>query len=154
MAMWKCIAIFFEGKYDCEVITMIPTYDDYLPMPMSLSLEEMASLHNDIVKEIGNDSDSLELFEELIATATRYMVFRSNWLLWSKEEKMDKDSSRTACHNSLIVKFNQLARYLQMQGKAAAWRDTLDYEEHDKYFRKRIGDFACYLVFVNSILAR
>lgn len=154
MAMWKCISIFFEGKYDCGVITMIPTYDDYLPMPMSLSLEDMASLHRDIVNEIGNDRDSLELFEELIATATRYMVFRSNWLLWSKEEKMDKDSSRTTCHNSLIVKFNQLARYLQMQGKAAAWRDTLGYEEHDKYFRKRIGDFACYLVFVNSILAR
>ena len=53
---------------------MISTYDDYLPMSMSLSLEEMASLHNDIVKEIGNDSDSLELFEELITTATRYMV--------------------------------------------------------------------------------
>lgn len=47
----------------CEVLTMISTYDDYLPMSMSLSLEEMASLHNDIVKEIGNDSDSLELFE-------------------------------------------------------------------------------------------
>lgn len=66
---------------------MISTYDDYLPMSMSLSLEEMASLHNDMVKEIGNDSDSLELFEELITTATRYMVFRSNWLLWSKEKK-------------------------------------------------------------------
>ena len=96
---------------------MISTYDDYLPMSMSLSLEEMASLHNDIVKEIGNDSDSLELFEELITTATRYMVFRSNWLLWSKEKKMDKDSSRTSCHNSLIVKFNQLARYLKSQGR-------------------------------------
>ena len=104
---------------------MISTYDDYLPMSMSLSLEEMASLHNDMVKEIGNDSDSLELFEELITTATRYMVFRSNWLLWSKEEKMDKDSSRTSCHNSLIVKFNQLARYLKSQGRAAVWRDTL-----------------------------
>lgn len=133
---------------------MISTYDDYLPMSMSLSLEEMASLHNDIVKEIGNDSDSLELFEELITTATRYMVFRSNWLLWNKEEKMDKDSSRTSCHNSLIVKFNQLARYLKSQGRAAAWRDTLGYEEDNKYFRKRIGDFACYLVFVNSVLAR
>ena len=133
---------------------MISTYDDYLPMPMSLSLEEMTALHRDMVNEIGNDSDSLELFEELIATATRYMVFRSNWLLWSKEEKVDKDSGRTICHNSLIVKFNQLARYLKMQGKAAAWRDTLGYEENDKYFRKRIGDFACYLVFVNSVLAR
>lgn len=133
---------------------MISTYEDYLPLPMSLSLEEMSSLHKDMVNEIGKDRDSLELYEELIATATRYMVFRSNWLLWSKEEKMDKDSGRTSCHNSMIVKFNQLARYLKTQGKAAVWRDTLGYEEDDKYFRKRLGDFACYLVFVNSILAR
>lgn len=133
---------------------MISTYEDYLPLPMSLSLEEMASLHRDMVNEIGNDTDSLELYEELITTATRYMVFRSNWLLWSKEEKMDQDPGRTSCHNSVIVKFNQLARYLKTQGRPAAWRDTLGYEEDDKYFRKRIGDFACYLVFVNSVLAR
>lgn len=88
---------------------MISTYDDYLPMPRSLSLEEMAALHRDMVDEIGNDCDSLELFEELV---------------------------------------------LKMQGKSAAWRDTLGYEDQDKYFRKRIGDFACYLVFVNSVLAR
>lgn len=138
----------------CEVLMMISTYEDYLSLPMSLSLKEMASLHKDMAGEIGNDPDSLELFEELIVTATRYMVFRSNWLFWSKEEKMDKDSSRTACHDSVIVKFNQLARYLKMQGKAAAWRDALGYEEDDRYFRKRIGDFACYLVFVNSVLAR
>ena len=61
---------------------MVSTYDDYLPMPMSLSLEEMVSLHRELVNEIGNDSDSLELFEELITTATRYMVFRSNWPLY------------------------------------------------------------------------
>lgn len=133
---------------------MISTYEDYLPLPMSLSLEEMASLHKDMVNEIGNDNDSLELYEELITTATRYMVFRSNWLLWSKEEKMSQDPGRTSCHDSVIVKFNQLARYLKTQGKAATWRDTLGYEKDDKYFRKRIGDFACYLVFVNSILAR
>ena len=133
---------------------MVSTYEDYLSLPMSLSMEEMVSLHSDMVNEIGNDSDSLELYEELIVTATRYMDFRSNWLLWSKQEKMDKDSSRTFCHDSVIVKFNQLARYLKMQGKSAAWRNTLGYEEEDRYFRKRIGDFACYLVFVNSILAR
>ena len=133
---------------------MISTYEDYLPLPVSLSLEEMAALHRDMVNEIGNDTDSLELYEELITTATRYMVFRSNWLLWSREEKMDKDSSRTSCHDSVIVKFNQLARYLKSQSKSAAWRDTLGYEENDRYFRKRIGDFACYLVFVNSVLAR
>ena len=133
---------------------MISTYGNYLPMEKSLSLEDMVKLHKEMVSEIGNDSDSLELYDELVETVTRYASFRSQWCLLSREEKQDKDSSRSACHNSLIVKFNQLARFLKMQGKAATWRDTLGYEEDDKYYRKRIGDFGCYIVFINSISAR
>lgn len=129
-------------------------YEEYVSLPRSLTFEEMSRLHQEILAEAGNDKDALELYEELIATANQYSVFRSNWCIWSIEEKINRDASRTACHNSLIVKFNQLARYFQMQGKAAAWRDALGYEEDDRYNRKRIGDFACYLVFVNSIHAR
>lgn len=123
-------------------------------MPQSLSPEEMALLHQAMAGEIGDDGDALELYQELIATATRYISFRSNWLLWTREEKMDNDPGRTSCHDSVIVRFNQLARYLKSQGHAAAWRDTLGDPEEDLYYRKRIGDFACYLAFVDSLLAR
>lgn len=99
---------------------MISTYENYLPMEKSLSLEDMVKLHQEMVSEIGNDSDSIELYDDLVETATRYASFRAQWILMSREEKQDKDSSRSACHNSLIVKFNQLARYLKMQGKMAA----------------------------------
>lgn len=133
---------------------MLTTYENYLSTEKSLSLESMVKLHCNMINEIGNDSDALELYDELVDKATRYASFRAEWLLMSKEEKADKDSSRSACHNSLIVKFNMLARYLKMQGKAAEWRDTLGYEEDDKYYRKRIGDFGCYIVFVNSINTR
>lgn len=133
---------------------MISTYENYLPMKKSLSLEDMVQLHNEMILEIGSDSDALELYDELVETATRYAAFRAKWPLLSKEEKMDTDSSRSSCHNSLIVKFNQLARYLKMQGKMAEWRDVLGYEEDDKYYRKRIGDFGCYIVFINSISSR
>lgn len=133
---------------------MISTYEDYLTTEKSISLEIMIKLHSDMMNEIGNDSDSLELYDELVETATRYASFRAKWLFMSKEEKMDTDSSRSSCHDLLIIKFNMLSRYLKMQGKTAAWRDTLGYEEDDKYYRKRIGDFGCYIVFVNSINAR
>lgn len=133
---------------------MISTYENYLPMEKSLPIEDMVKLHNEMVLEIGSDSDALELYDELVETATRYAAFRAKWPLMSKEEKMDTDPSRSSCHNSLIVKFNQLARYLKMQGKSASWRDTLGYEEDDKYNRKRIGDFSCYIVFINSISSR
>lgn len=133
---------------------MIAAYDDYLSMPQSLSAEEMAVLHRDMIREMGDDSDALELYQELVVTATRYISFRSNWLLWTREEKMANDPGRTSCHDSVIVKFNQLARYLRSQGHAAAWRDTLGDPEEDRYYRKRIGDFGCYLAFVDSLLAR
>lgn len=132
---------------------MIDTYKTYLAADRSLTLEEMEQLHGDMVSEMGNDPDALELYQELAVTATRYIAFRSQWFLWSRAEKTDRDSSRTACHNSLIVKFNQLARYLRLQGHEAAWRETLGHEE-DPYNRKRIGDFGCYLAFVNSLCAR
>ncbi len=133
---------------------MFYMYEDYLPAEKSLSLEEMKSLHQEMMKEIGTDEDSLELYEELVEQANRYAAFRSAWVLWSREEKLEKDSGRTSCHNSLIVKFNQLSRYLKLQGRAAAWRDVLGYEEDSAYNRKRIGDFACYIVFVNCLNAR
>ncbi len=133
---------------------MISTYEEYLPMSQSLTFEEMVQTHHEMLSELGNDEDALELYEELISAANKYSVFRSNWCVWSREEKIDKDPSRTSCHNSLIVKFNQLARFLRMQGKAAAWRDALGYEEDNPYYRKRLGDFACYIVFINSVNAR
>ena len=107
-----------------------------------------------MLAEIGADTGSLELYDELMKVATRYAAIRANWLLLSREEKSEQDSGRTSCHNSVITHFNMLVRYLKQQGKAAVWRDELGYEEDDPYNRKAIGDFACYLAFVNGINAR
>ena len=133
---------------------MKTTYEEYLETPKSITMETMQLLHKQMLEEIAEDEDAEELYEELIESATRYADFRANWLLWDRAKKMERDASRTSCHNSLIIKFNMLARYLRMQGKNAAWRDVLGYEEDDRYHRKTVGDFACYLVFINSINAR
>ena len=130
------------------------TYEEYLESPKSLDLDTARTLHREMIEEIGSDPDAAELYEELAEASARYAGIRASWLLWDREEKRSRDESRTACHNSLIVKFNQLARYLRMQGKAAAWRDKLGYEEEDRYFRKRIGDFGCFIAFINGINAR
>ena len=115
-----------------------------------------------LVNSLGSDGEyeeALKLAEEAPPLAYRmqrpYTVSSLLYeIAWNTEQKMEQDPGRTSCHDSVIVRFNQLARYLQSHGKAAAWRDTLGYEEEDRYFRKRIGDFACYLAFVNSLLAR
>ena len=132
----------------------IYTFEEYLTEPKAIDFNQMQKLHSDLLSEIGNDADAIELYEDLIDTAVKYAEIRARWMRFSREEKMDIDSLRTSHHDSLIIHFNMLARYLRMQGKEAAWRDQLGYEEDDRYNRKKIGDFGCYIVFVNSLGVR
>lgn len=130
------------------------SYEHYVQEPKALSFDQMEKLHYELLVELENDQVGQELYDELIEEATTYAEIRAKWLQMEPNQKMEQDSFRTACHNSLITCFNMLARYLKTQGKMAKWRDALGYEEDDKYFRKTIGDFGCYLVFINSLCAR
>lgn len=130
------------------------TYTDYIKEPYSMSLDQMERLHEDLLSEIDNDPNTIKLYEELIDAATKYAAIRAKWGRMSREEKMESDSLRTSHHNSVIIHFNMLARYLRMQGKQAAWRDELGDDETNRHYRKTIGDFGCYIVFVNSLCAR
>ena len=130
------------------------TFEEYLTEPKAIAFNEMQDLHSDMLSEIGNDADAIELYGELIEAALKYAEIRSKWTRLSREEKMDIDPLRTSHHDSLIIHFNMLARYLRMQGKKAEWRERLGYEEDDRFNRKTIGDFGCYIIFVNSLCAR
>lgn len=130
------------------------TFEKYLNEPYTLSFEQVQNLHRELLEEIGADHDACELYFDLVSIATKYAAIRAEWQQMTREDKMDKDSLRTSYHNSVIVHFNMLARYLRMQGKKAQWRDLLGYEEDNEYCRKTIGDFGCYIVFVNSICSR
>ena len=130
------------------------TFEEYLKEPQSRDFDTARHLHKEIIEELGTDPDALELYEELLAASVKYAGFRARWLLLSREEKAEQDASRTASHDALIVKCNQLARYLIMQGKEAGWREALGYEENDRYNRKGLGDFGCFLAFVSGINGR
>lgn len=130
------------------------TFEQYLKEPYALDFHQMQRIHGELSEEIGEDPEAVELYEELIDAATRYAAVRAKWFRMSKEEKIDTDSLRTSHHDSVITHLNMLARYLKMQGKKALWREQLGDVEENGYIRKGIGDFACYLVFVNSICAR
>ena len=47
-----------------------------------------------------------------------------------------------------------MARVLRARGKPAAWRTALGDPGTDRLARKTIGDFGCYLAFVNGLTAR
>ena len=130
------------------------TYTEYLSTDLSLSFEEMLQIHNDLLAEVASDETALELYDDLIAQATKYADYRANWFLWSSDKKAEMDPSRSKCHNALIDCFNILERYLKKLGKDASWRTTLGSLEENPRYRMRIGDFACFLVFINSINAR
>lgn len=134
---------------------MIGTYEDYLAKPKALSVEQMSQLHAQLAAELADpDEDTLELYQYLMNNALQYAQIRAAWTMQTPEERAAADAGRTRCHNAVISSFDALARWLRQQGKEAAWRDALGYEKDDRYNRKVIGDFACYLVFVNGLLAR
>ena len=132
----------------------INTFDDYLNEPCALHFDQMKRFHQEMIDEIGMDPKAVELYDDLVSETGKYAAIRASWQQMSREEKMEKDSLRTSIHDSVIIHFNMLARYLRMQGKKAEWRDRLGYEEDNKFYRKAIGDFGCYIVFVNSICSR
>lgn len=130
---------------------MITTYKNYLKEDNLITIEECMQLHDMMTKSIENDEDAIELYNEIIEKAIEYVSLRVKWTFMDRQWKMDEDSGRTRKHDALIVKFNQLAKYLKMQGKDIAWRDQLGYTEEEPALRKRIGDFACYLIYIHGI---
>lgn len=130
------------------------TYAGYLSQKNILPIEEMHAIHMAMIEEIGTDQDALVLYDELIEAVTKYAAVRAEWIRMTREEKIDMDLHRTSHHDSVIMHFNMLSRYLKQQGKSSGWRDALGYPEENAYCRKTIGDFSCYLVFVNSLNAR
>ena len=133
---------------------MISTYEAYQKEPGALTFEKMQELHREMAAEVEHDPDAEEIYDELMEKAAYYAAIRAKWNRMSREEKMEQDPLRTSAHDSMITHFNMLARYLRMQGKKAAWRDVLGDEKADPYVRKTIGDFGCYLVFIDAVNAR
>lgn len=130
------------------------TFDEYVKEPNTLSLEQMQQIHAKMMDAISTDPDARELYEAVLNKAIIYANMRAQWELMDREEKMEKDSLRTSRHDTVITNLNMLSRFLKMQGKDISWRDELGYTEDDPSLRKTIGDFACYLAFVNAICNR
>ena len=133
---------------------MIYTYEQYLKMSNTIDVETCLKIHAMMADEIGNDEDAIELYDEIVEKSAEYTLYRAHWTIKDREWKMDNDPARSAKHDSIIIKFNQLARYLRMQGKEAKWRDMLGDEKYDRYYRKTIGDMACFLTFLQAVNGR
>ena len=130
------------------------TFADYSGMPDVLSMEEFQIIHEAMIASMGDDEDAWELYDELMEYAVEYANIRAGWFRMSREERREADEGRTRTHDTLISKFNQLARYLENMGQDITWREKLGYTEENPYHRKRIGDMGCWLAFVAGIISR
>lgn len=93
-----------------------------------------------------HDADILDLYNRLLEKAIRYAHIRAEWNTLTREEKLEKDDSRTAAHDSFIASVNIIAR---SEGEIGSqWRERLGNS------RKRVGDFACYISLFRSLEAR
>lgn len=128
------------------------TYDDYLQMKESLTLEEADLIYREMLSSC-TDEEEKELCKEAVAAAVRYNGFRTEWNQYDVKEKADKDSSRTSCHDKFIICLNRLSRYLAQAGIRSHWRDLLG-DEKEPYKRKRIGDYAAYIALFEALNAR
>ena len=133
---------------------MLCNYRDYLNEQKAISFEECLELHREILSEIGSNPDAVGLYDELVEKAIEYAEMRANWTVKSREWKIKQDVLRTSKHDSLIIKCNMLSRYLRKEGKKAASRDRLGYQEDGRIYRKRIGDFGCFLSYIHGINGR
>ena len=93
------------------------TFNEHLTKSKSLTFEEIQELHDMTLADISGNVDGKELYEASIQTVVRYAGIRAEWCLLDREKKVERDSGRTACHDSVIIKFNMLARYLKCRGE-------------------------------------
>lgn len=132
----------------------IPTFSEYRKeFRTALDFSEFEEVLQKISEAVEDDADGQELFQELEDQSVKYANIRARWHGMPLNERAQIDGSRTACHDALIVKVNQLKRYLAMCGKDVSWADELGDVEVDRGNRKRIGDFGCYIAFIAGIVS-
>lgn len=132
---------------------MVYTVQDYEREPEALTVEQAQMIHEEIKDEVDDDK-AFELYDKLVKAGVEYIQIRAKWAVQTREENHKMNDLRTEKHNAVIAAVDALADYLKSQDKPAAWRDEIGYEANGKFFRKRIGDFGCYIAFLVSLKSR
>lgn len=116
-------------------------------MNNTLQYQEALEIYQSMTENLNrSDKDILDLYNRLLEKSVRYAHIRAEWNALTREEKLEKDESRTATHDSFISSINIISR---TEGEIGSqWREKLGND------RKRVGDFACYIFLFRSLEAR
>ena len=125
---------------------------NYLEKRDSLSFKEALEIYQLIDKVLECKDEYLhELWGNVIRSALAYSKVRTEWNYLSREEKQNKDSVRTGLHNAFMTDLKAFYRLSQELELTGDWFEKLGSSEE---FRKRWGDFAGYVLCIESIRAR
>lgn len=126
------------------------TYEDNLRETDSITIEECEQIYTAIVEQIKEKQDGRaeQLFAEMQKCAIVYAGIRANWFNLSFGERAAADTDRTRKHDLFIRAKDKLAEYMYENKMSITWDDELGSQ------RKRIGDFACYMVFLIAVSER
>ena len=128
------------------------TYDEYLKANDGITFEECSKIYNYIIEAANaNDEEFKDYWKEMMNNAITYANTRAKWSIQTLSERREIDERRTRQHNDFMASLKLIASYMKEQNWNSNWFNQLGTIEND---RKRFGDFACYLVFINSLNAR
>lgn len=123
----------------------------YLTHPDALSPEEATAIYQAIhPAQTAQDETFAELWQAVLDAALDYVPYRVRWNVQTQAEKSGVDAERTAHHNAFISALEVLNRYT-VQTDHNDWLKQLGTRAHD---RKRLGDFAGYLVLFGVLQGR
>lgn len=112
-----------------------------------LTYEEARKIYQMIDESLDRqDEDIVFLYHDMIRRAIHYAQIRSEWNQITREERIKKDSARSAVHDGFIASVNIIARAEGTAGEQ--WKAILSDD------RKRIGDLACYIALFKGLKAR
>jgi hypothetical protein len=123
----------------------------YLETPGALSVGIAERLYNEThPQHCEQDPDWQELWTDLLQAALAYVRDRNIWNEMSADQRQVSGSSRSARHNAYMAYLSALGRYCQ-QVYGSTWLEELGSRECD---RKRLGDFAGYIVWFGALKGR
>lgn len=114
----------------------------------NIDYEKKENYYNEIVDTCNKNDEVFEMWQDMLKKAIEYTSIRAKWSLMSREEKIENDAHRTACHDSFINSLKIYVRYLKELGIELKSNELIEQD------RKTIGDFANYIVFREAIKNR
>ena len=127
----------------------IRTTNDFHQVSGSLSAETCERAYEMLLEpEYSQDETYMHMLNAFVESCIRYASYRISWNLYSYAQKTEIDPERTRHHNQVIADAKSLYNYMENTGMNSFWFDRISEN------RKTIGDFACYVAYVQGVNAR